>query len=385
MAKKSTSKPPATKVRGRNVGTGEVVSLARTQPAQLSLFQTFLPEDKQSGEYSNTIELYDAIPKYYSSPNRMAQMRQGGIYLPVLRHDFDHNKMGYTVEITPARLIDNDSNEKEYYPTQREEMLEAALIKLACERQNGLYLDNEAGVQFTLYELRQELQRHGHSINYPNLVTSLKICRGAGLTVRKKGEGEVYLNSSIFPVLVLANRREWEADPKNTRCYVQFNPLVTRSINKLSYRQFHYQAFMGLKNQLSRYLFKRLSHNYTQASWDQPYKILLSTIVRDSALVNFSRIRDQVRYVDAAFGELQGVNAKDSAPYVLMSCEKTIHKGPRNKIEDVLYTLVPSYEFTSQMKKANKRDQHLKHEVTQASGLIPPNGGNTAARESYMP
>ena len=165
MAKKSTSKPPATRVRGRNVGTGEVVSLTKTQPAQLSLFQTFLPEDKQSGEYSNTIELYDAIPKYFSSPNRMAQMRQGGIYLPVLRHDFDHNKMGYTVEITPARLIDNDSNEKEYYPTQREEMLEAALIKLACERQNGLYLDNEAGVQFTLYELRQELQRHGHSIN----------------------------------------------------------------------------------------------------------------------------------------------------------------------------------------------------------------------------
>jgi hypothetical protein len=141
---------------------------------------------------------------------------------------------------------------------------------------------------------------------------------------------------------------------------------------------------MRLKNQLARYLFKRLSHNYTQASWDQPYKILLSTIVRDSALVNFSRIRDQVRYVDAAFKELQGADSKDSAPYVLMSYEKTMHKSPRNKIEDVLYTLVPSYEFTSQMKKANKRNQHLKYEATQASGLIPPNGGNTAAPELHM-
>jgi len=62
MPRKSPSKSPDMKATGRNVGTGKVVTLTKTHPAQLSLFQTFLPDDRQSGEYSNTIELYDAIP-----------------------------------------------------------------------------------------------------------------------------------------------------------------------------------------------------------------------------------------------------------------------------------------------------------------------------------
>ncbi len=48
-------------VRGKDI-KGAVVVLSKTQPQQLSLFQTFLPDDER---YSNTIDLYDAIPKYF--------------------------------------------------------------------------------------------------------------------------------------------------------------------------------------------------------------------------------------------------------------------------------------------------------------------------------
>jgi hypothetical protein len=40
--------------------------LAKTQPQQLALFQTFFPDD-HNDHYSNTIELYDAIPKYITN------------------------------------------------------------------------------------------------------------------------------------------------------------------------------------------------------------------------------------------------------------------------------------------------------------------------------
>ena len=46
--------------------------------------------------------------------------------------------------------------------------------KIACDQLNGVYLNDTAGVQFTLYELRKELENRGHSMNFPNLVTSLE-------------------------------------------------------------------------------------------------------------------------------------------------------------------------------------------------------------------
>ena len=74
------------------------------------------------------------------------------------------------------------------------------------------------------------------------------------------------MSSPIFPLLIIRNRREWERNPRHTRCYVQFNPLITHSINKMAYRQFDYVTFMAFKRQLARWFHKRLSHNYVQAS-----------------------------------------------------------------------------------------------------------------------
>ena len=69
-----TSSSRLKKATGHDVGTGKVISMTVTMPDQLSLFRTFLPaEDADS--YSNTIELYDAMPKYFSSKKRMAEER----------------------------------------------------------------------------------------------------------------------------------------------------------------------------------------------------------------------------------------------------------------------------------------------------------------------
>jgi len=140
------------KVRGKDV-EGKVRVLERTYPHQLMLFQTFIPEDDPDDKYSNTIELYDAIPKYFSNARTMDAMRKDGIYLPTLERVFQHRHETYTVQIRPARVRGRTGAEKEYYPSPREELVEEALRKLACDKMNGVYLDNLAGVQFTLYEL----------------------------------------------------------------------------------------------------------------------------------------------------------------------------------------------------------------------------------------
>jgi hypothetical protein len=349
-------------VKGTDIGNGSPVTLRRTQPVQYSLFQQFLPDD-HSEDYSNTIELYDAIPKYFSSKKRMAELREGGTFLRHLERRFKHGGKWYTAKILPSRLEDTDGQWREYYPSPQEELVEEALKKIACDRLNGVYLNDTAGVQFTLYELRKELEHRGHSMNFPNLITSLQINRRCGIVLTNEN-GETCLDSPIFPVLVLSKRRQWEMDPKNSRCYVQFNPLVTHSINTLRYRQFNYVTFMKIDNQLARCLLKRLSHNYIQANILEPYTIKHSTIVRDSGLINFTRIRDQVQYVSKALDELTSERIS-----ILLNYRKQEERTERNRILDVTYTLTPHPFFVTQVKKANKRGMFINDAALRAGVL----------------
>src|SRR5206468_7240694 len=83
---------------------------------------------------------------------------------------------------------------------------------------NGIYLDDEAGVRFTLYELKKELRSRGHDINLQSLIESLNICNRIVLTVCH-ADGKVMLQSAIFPVLILGSKQEWCKNPKETYCY----------------------------------------------------------------------------------------------------------------------------------------------------------------------
>ena len=151
------------KATGRDISTGKVLTLVKSQPAQLSLFQMFFPE-QDSDYYSNTIELYDAIPKYFSSKKRVAELRKDGVFLKSLSRRFRHKDQWYDLIVKPARIVDRHGNEKEYYPTHQEELVEEALKKIACDRLNGVFLNDTAGVQFTLYELDKELRSQEHAM-----------------------------------------------------------------------------------------------------------------------------------------------------------------------------------------------------------------------------
>jgi hypothetical protein len=334
---------PPDHVNGKNMD-GKEITLARSRPRQLEFFQSFLPEDQD--KYSNTIELYDAIPKYYPVKH-MGAHRIQGTYLPILTRTFEHKTEKFKLEIRPARLSYKDGTEREYYPTHREELVEDALRRIACDRLNGIFLDDRAGVQFTLYELKKELKARGHSLNLPDIIEALRICNAASLTVQNKA-GTAIVQSPIFPVLLIASKQEWLMSPKSARCYVQFNPLVTASINHISYRQYDYLTYMSYKHRLSRWLHKRLSHNYTQASLTALYKIRMSTILRDSGSYCNPRGNSNAREIRKALQELvQGD--------ILMNYKEEVVRGPQNKILDVLYTLYPSINFTYEVKRANAR------------------------------
>ena len=343
------------RVEGRDI-RGKLVTLKRSSPEQLSLFQTFLPDEDK---YSNTIELYDAIPKYYPIKH-MRNKRVNDTFLPHLEREFEHKGNAYRLLISPGRVIYNNGTAREFYPSFREELVEEALRKIACDRLNGVFLDGQAGVQFTLYELKKELKTRGHDIDIPDLIESLKICNLASLTVMDSS-GKALMQSPLFPVLLIASKADWMEKPKQTRCYVQFHPLVTASINHISYRQYDYLTYMTYKHRLSRWLHKRLAHNYVQASMMNLYSISLSTILRDSGAYQAARGNDRLREVETALDELK-------AKHVVMDWKKSEKRGARNKIIDITYTLYPDFSFVEEVKKANARSKR----AAAASELLPP-------------
>lgn len=313
---------------------------------QLSLFQSFLcNSDSERDKFSNTIELWDGVPKYFISRQEMTKQRERGL-LPTVDRDFEYRGRIFTVRVRPARLTDEEGNDKEFYPSAREELVEDALRKIAAEQHYGFLETQESGTVFTLHMLRKELQRRGHSLSYQEVVESLDIMAGARIEiVAADGSGDY--KSPILAGLLRVSRHRYREDPK-ARWVAHFNPLVTRSIQALNFRQFDYHTMMSHTTQLSRWLHKRLAHNYINAHLMQPYTILFSTVQRDSGLLEYTRQRDAIRKLDESLEELRSKG-------MLMSFSREDRRGERGRILDVAYTITPDPRFVSQIKAANKR------------------------------
>lgn len=310
-----------------------------TAPQQMNLFE--LKGDRDIG-YSNTIELYDVMPKYTWAAKREFTDLDNAI----VERALTVRRVNYKVIIKAAIISkgkDKNSNVL-IYPGNREELVEDALRKLSCSG-NGRFMDGQVGVLFTLYELQQELERMGHGFDRGDIREAIEVLRGASIQCIR--DNETILDSNFFPMSGLQNRTDWMENGKDAKCYVQFNPLVTKSINELSFRQLNYDKCMSYSNTLARYLHKRLNHYWTQASKTKHYTIMMSTLILQSGRELSSRMSTNRRTVDTAIKAIYD-NAVINKPEI-----KVIKSG--NKIIDIKYSLSPTKEFISEIVKANWR------------------------------
>ena len=342
IRKKQTPAPktPA-KIKNTAPKTKKLAEYRQEKPIQLTLFELLLPNEKP---YSNTVELYDFIPKYHWGKVE----RVNGMFLKSLDREFECRGVRYRVSIQPASLKDKNGEEKYYYPSKREELVEDALRKFAVEGQ-GLFLDDAAGVTFTLHQLQQELMNNGHSYSKDQIKDALLVCAKTNITVTSD-DGSAILVSGLFDTLGLQTREDWESKGQKSKAFVRFNPLVTQGIKSRKFRQFNYETSMSYKNVIARQLHKRMSHHYTQASVTQPYSINLTTIIRDFGLTAYERLSHNLRDVEMALEEMQ---SKD----VIINCkiDKTIDSEQRNKMIEAKITITPHPRFAGEVMLGNKR------------------------------
>lgn len=355
---------------------------------QLCLFQTFLANtDQQRSALSNACDLWDCIPRYTVSRSRMNSMRTAEGFLEVLEVPFHYRQRQLTALIYPARVRAADGRRISYYPSAREELIEHALRKLATEQQAGFFdrPDYRSGVRFSLHRLRRELEQQGHSLRYDELVEGLDILSLSSIEIIAKGtDGEEgFARATYLTALAGVSRSDYEAD-RDARWLAQFHPLVTRSIDEVTYRQFNYQRLMNCDAQLARWLLCQLVLKYTQASMIDGFEMRFSTIKRDSALLNgYGRVRDAVAALDEAWDELKSLGA-------LHSIDKKEHRGGRNKIEDVTYTIKAARDFSAEQKAANRRRSDAQRDATQpsstgGSGAGWLRAGNVVASTLHLP
>ena len=324
---------------------------------QLSLFQSFLCNtNEERARLSNTIELWDGVPKYFVSRQEMTKHREKGL-LPTLERDFQYKNRSFTVRIRPARLTDENRKDKEFYPSAREELVEDALRKIGAEQNCGFLDTTDSGVVFTLHILRRELKRQGHTLSYQQVVESLDVMVGCLIKIQAK-DGRGDYQSPILSGLIRVSQQRRREDP-TARWIAYFNPLVTQSIRALTFRQYNYHAMMSHTTQLARWIHKRLAHNYVNANILTPYTVRFSSIQRDSGLLEYKRQRDAVRKLDEALEELR-------SQHVLSSFKKEEVKGERNRILNVSYTLSPTHDFVKQIKAANRRQSNDQKQIFQS-------------------
>jgi len=328
---------------------------------QLNLFQNFLCNtDAERSELSNTIDLWDSVPRYSVSRQAMTRLRsKDGNHLNLLKLEFHYRQKNWRAVIQPARIEVLDKTgavvEMDFYPSANEELIEDALRKIAADQQQG-YFDKHSfrsGAIFSLHALRAELKRRGHTRSFQEILQSLYILAKSNIEIVNRDDSrESIAISSYLPALAGVTRKDLEADP-DAKWLAQFHPLVTQSIDQLTYRQYNYHQMMQHSTQLARWIHKQLAIKFTFAAHGKTFEMRFSTIRRDSALLNNyaeASIRLAVKAVDEAFAEL-------TKNKVLMFSDKKVSRGDRNKIEDVLYTLTPSLEFVHAMKASNKRLQ----------------------------
>lgn len=329
----------------------------QTMPVQLNLFKLL---DDVSDNYSQTIELYDFVPKYVVG--KVEQNRLDGQYLKPIKRVFECRGKEYQLTLIPAKIEIEEGVFKDYFLGAREEIVEDALRKLAVEGK-GVMLDDELGLRFTIYQVEQELKNAGHSYSFYQVVDALKILATATIQISTQSDTELALprknknlrnGKDLFfhPIETLAFNNEETKTPT----FVRFSPLVTKSVRENSFRMCNYKQIMKHTSFIARQLYKRMSHHFTQADITKPYTVMLTTIIRDFGLTVQGRLKDNLKNVEAA---LEQMKEKDSI--LSYKIDKVCDQKIKTKIIDAHVRLIPSPSFSADAKKFNAkaRDNQL--------------------------
>lgn len=327
---------------------------------QLEIFRNFYGKD--ADQSTNLFNAWDFYGVYAISRREQIKMRKLSPNLPITEHEFHVNGYSHAIEITPA-IITVDGQRVEYYPSEREEIVEQALRRIFLEEGGSVHVPGkETWVRFTLKQVQNELSRMGHGMSIKALKESLDIMIGCKIKV-SQGRKKAF-EGSILTERIFTDREEYLETGKSV-CAAKFNTLITDSIDKLEFRQMNYLLYMSSKRSVTRWIYKLLVSNYRNAGYDAPpFRIRASQIIQACRLT-YTRERDAYKEIRLCLEELRGLKDNtgnnavipDDTGDFLPIQEKQLKQGA--KIVDLEFTITASAAFIAFVKAANRRSKDL--------------------------
>ena len=316
----------------------------RVVSVQYDLFRQFITNDES--EVSNTVEVWESIPKYFFTPSQVNKLRTAAGHANPHTFDFDYNGLPCSVRIQPALMEQKDGSFQAFFPGVTEELIEESLKKIFTDQQFGTHnaKNLESWVRFSLRMVQSELSRRGRTRSIPEISHAIEVMSGCVLTLFK--DGKELWKGAVLQDVVTVGREEYLAD--STSHHVARLPLfLSKSINDGDYRQFNLDSLMSLNSPLARWIKKRLLNRWRQAGYDNSYHFLYSDLKNSGLLQQATEDRNRTKVSDA----LRELIEKN----VLSTFEQEQRKEGR-RIVDVKYIVRAHRNFVQEQKAANKRE-----------------------------
>ncbi len=293
--------------------------------------------------------LYDNIPKYFIRNNNKNKQDIKDL---IKTRTFVYKKQQMTLKVSPALIEQKDGNTKAFYPTAREEIIEDVLRKFATDSNKNSFLDDRLTVRFTIYDLKKELKRINHECNYSQIQESLQVLSKANIEI-KSIDNTITFSSNMFETLGIVDKNDKinssiDEDEKGKKIiyFVRFNSLVSESIKNKTWRILNYEQCMQYKSFISRWLHKRISDLFISGAYvEKPYHISLTTIIRDSGIVEYKTTSENIRQVQKCLDEMIKIGSIEK-----YEVKRLYDKEKANKISDVIFDIYISDSFSEDLK-----------------------------------
>ena len=324
-------------------------SLKQTKPLQLSLFELLTETDvltddgnrqlQKGKNYSQTIELYDFMPRFVFGHQADLRKNFNGL-LPAMVREFECRGVTFKLTLTPATIVQPNGESVAHYPGADEDILEMVLRKMYIENNPRLY-DGQPGMTFTVNGIRKELKKQGKTRSHTQVIESLLILKGAQISCQNLATKTTLI---FNPIDVLSFKKDEGPD---TPCYLIFSNIVAEALDNLYFRRFNYKRVVAYKTNIARLLHRRISHHFTQSNPKLTYSVNFSTLLRDFGL-EYPALAKAFIKLKEALSEMKDANVIQE-----FACEPIFNGQDSRKIDDYFIKITPTKAFSFEVKNSN--------------------------------